>query len=305
MMPRQLRLVFLCAAMSLIAVSSAGALTPNPDGSQSNSSVYPNSESGLKHLIQDALAAVKASDQPRLAELTNSMVLPSPEEWFLKVFGPEWGAVYAKLYAQNQGHAAANLSSIFADAVAQKFSIGEVRQFKNSCDFFADQDEYPMLAARVVPEPFSVVRFAKGDQVRTLRFIAYVDGGFRFLGLLRVPTDLYPGVAKTMGLKPGAERPTDPVVVAENVERAKKIHDVAPLYPIEARMSHVEGKVVLHSIIEKDGTVGDVRVMRGQCPFAMATVSAVKQWKFSPTLADGVAVRTSTIWEVNFNLSGH
>jgi TonB family protein len=267
--------------------------------------VYPNSESGLKHLIQDALAAVKANDQTRLAELTSSMVLPSPEEWFLNVFGPEWGAVYAKLYAQNQGHAAANLANIFSDAVAQKFSIGEVRQFKSSCDFSADQDEYPMLAARVEPEPFNVVRFTKGNEVRTLRFIAYVDGGFRFLGLLRVPADLYPGMAKTMGLKPGAERPSDPVVVAEDVERAKKIHDVAPLYPIEARMSHVEGKVVLHSIIETDGSVGDVRVMRGQCPFAVATVIAVKQWKFSPTVADGVAVRTSTIWEVNFHLSGH
>lgn len=303
-MRHQIRLMFLCAAMSLIAASSSTAETRGASSPSSNTTVYPNSESGLKHLIQDALAAAKANDQTKLAELTGSMVLPSPEEWFLKVFGPEWGSVYAKLYKESQGRASANLANIFSDATAQKFSILQVREFKNSCDFNADKDEYPMLAARVASEPFSVVRFAKGQEVRTLRFMAYADGAFRFLGLLRVPADLYPGVAKSMGLKPGANTPPDPLVVAENVQRAKKIYDVAPLYPLEARMNHVEGKVVLHSIIETDGTVGDVRVMMGQCPLAIATVRAVKQWKFSPTLANGVPVRTSTIWEVNFNLSG-
>lgn len=303
-MRHQVRLMFLCAVISLIAASSATARTRRANGHEPNPSVYTNSESGLRHLIQDSIAAAKANDQAKLAELTNSMVLPSPEEWFLKVFGAEWGSVYAKLYKENQGRASANLANIFSEATAQKFSILQVREFKNSCDFSADKDEYPMLAARVVPEPFSVVRFAKGQDVRTLRFLAYVDGGFRFLGLLRVPADLYPGIAKSMGLKPGASTPPDPLVVAENVQRAKKIQDVAPIYPLEGRMNHVEGTVVLHSIIETDGTVGDVRVMMGQCPFAIATVRAIKQWKFSPTLADGVAVRTSTIWEVNFNLSG-
>ena len=286
----------------LVALCLSGTGTR---ASESAPNSYQNSESGLKHLIQDALAAAKANDQAKLTELTNSMLLPSPEEWFPKVFGADWGAVYSKLYAVNRDHAQANLANIFSEAAAQKYSIEDVRQFKNSCDFLADKDEYPMLAARVIPEPFSVVRFAKGQELRTLRFLAYVDGAFRFLGLLRVPAELYPGVAKSIGLKAGEIPPQDPISVPESLERAKMIHSAAPRYPEEARLRHIEGKVVLHSIIEKDGTVGDVRVMLGQCPFANEAVRAVKLWTFTPTIADGVAVRTSTIWELNFTLSGH
>lgn len=291
-----------CAAALLVTLCS---LSGGTNASESTPKIYANSESGLKHLVQDALAAARASDQAKLSDLTNSMLLPSPEEWFPKVFGPEWGAVYAKLYAANRDHAQANLANIFSQAVAQNYSIEDVRQFKNACDFLADKDEYPMLAARVMPEPFSVVRFAKGQELRTLRFMAYVDGAFRFLGLLRVPAELYPGVAKSMGLKPGDTPPPDPVTVPESLARASMTHSVAPSYPEEARQRHIEGKVVLHSIIETDGTVGDVRVMLGQCPFAKEAIRAVKLWKFTPTIADGVAVRTSTIWELNFNLSGH
>ena len=204
--------------MTLFAASSATARTHRAISPRSGSSVYQNSESGLKHLVQDAIAAAKANDQTTLAELTDSMVLPPPEEWFLKVFGPQWGSVYAKLYAENSGRVAANLANIFSEAAAQNFSINEVTQFKNSCDFSADQDEYPMLAARVIPEPFSLVRFSKGKEIRTLRFMAYVDGGFRFLGLLRVPADLYPGVGKATGLPEEASPQTRPIVVATDVQ---------------------------------------------------------------------------------------
>jgi TonB family protein len=295
------RWIVFCAATSLFGACSASGRT---NTLESNPPAYQNSDSGLKHLIQDATAAARQHDRDKLAQLTNSMLLPSPEQWFLKVFGPEWGNVYSRLYMENNDHAAADLANIFAEAVAQNYSIEEIRQFKNACDFTADKDEYPMLAARVIPEPFSVVRFVKGQEVRTLRFIAYVDGGFRFIGLLRVPADLYPGVAKSMGLKPGVDPPVDPISVSADLQRAKMIHGPAPSYPMEARQRHIEGKVVIHSIIETDGTIGDVRVMLGQCPFAKEAVRAVKQWKFNPTLVGGIAVRTSTVWELNFKLSG-
>jgi TonB family protein len=298
----QARQIIFCVAILLFTTSSAIATTGNGAAPGSGQSGYPNSESGLKHLIQDSLAAAKANDQAKLSELTNSMVLPSPEEWFLKVFGPEWGGVYTKLYMQIQGHVAANLASTFSDVVAQNYSIGDVAQFKNSCDFSTDQDEYPMLAARLIPEPFSLVRFAKGNQLRTLRFVAYVDGGFRFLGLLRVPTDLYAGVGKTMGL-PEAESPrAGPLVVATDVQMAKAIHQVQPIYPDAARELRRDGKVILHAIINDDGTVGDLRLMRGQCPFAKEAVAAVKQWRFSPTLVKGNPVKISCIFELNFQM---
>jgi TonB family protein len=294
------RRIVLFAVLALFAASSAAAETrglyrPPPDQPS-----YENSEAGLKHLIQDALAAGKANDQAKLAELANSMLLPSPEDWFLRVFGPGWGNVYAKLYTDNSSHAAANLVGIFLDLAAEKFPISQVTRFSESCDFSASQEEYPMLAARIVPEQFSVVRFAKGGTVRTLRFLAYVDGGFRFLGLLRVPADQYPGIEKMLRSKPGTGPPDELLEVPPDIQKAKIIHEVPPTYPEYARQFRAQGDVILHAIINKDGKVVEVRVIRGECPFVRASITAVTQWRFSPTVMNGEPVETASIFEFHF-----
>ncbi len=100
---------------------------------------------------------------------------------FRKSSGWEWGGYRSCINRERLR--VANLANIFSEMAAQKFSIDDVRQFKNSCDFTANQDEYPMLAARVVPEPFSLVRFAREKDVRTLRFLSsMLTEGFASLG---------------------------------------------------------------------------------------------------------------------------
>jgi hypothetical protein len=302
-----IRQAVLLAVVMLLIASAATSGANRAQTATPTRSTYPNSEAGLKHLIQDSLAAAKANDQAKLAELANSMVLPSPDEWFSRIFGPEWGAVYAKLYNDNKDHAAANLAKIFSEMATQEFSIDDVRQFKNSCDFTANQDEYPMLAARVAPEPLSLVRFAKGKDVRTLRFLAYVDGGFRFLGLLKVPADLYPDMQTALGSKSSSA--PKPLSVEPNVQLGRLIYRVEPIYPeivyVDASpdhryVVHPKGEVILHAIINADGSVGTLRIMRGQCPFAEAAIYAVKQWRFSPTLRDGVPTAVQTIIDMSF-----
>ena len=106
-----------------------------------------------------------------------------------------------------------------------------------------------------------------------------------------------------MGLPEEASPQARPIVVATDVQLAKVIHPVPPAYPSEARRLHIEGKVIIRAIINQDGAVGDLRVMRGQCPFAKEAVGAVKQWRFTPTLLKGTSVRVSSIFELNFRLS--
>src|ERR1039458_9861136 len=105
----------LFALSVLSAVSTATAENSRGFAAPSEGPAYSNSESGLKHLIQDALNAARENDQAKLAELTNSMILPSSEDWFLRVFGPLRGKFYARLYAENSGRIAKDLSEIFAE----------------------------------------------------------------------------------------------------------------------------------------------------------------------------------------------
>jgi hypothetical protein len=64
----------LCTALSVTARPQEAA------ASTSDIPTYPDSESGLKQLMQDALNAAKSNDRAGLEEITNSMVLPSSED---------------------------------------------------------------------------------------------------------------------------------------------------------------------------------------------------------------------------------
>lgn len=60
---------------------------------------------------------------------------------------------------------------------------------------------------------------------------------------------------------PAAEGP--PYRVGGNVTRPEKIAGKPPVYTIEARKERVTGVVVLETIIDEQGNVTDVKVLKG------------------------------------------
>jgi protein TonB len=76
------------------------------------------------------------------------------------------------------------------------------------------------------------------------------------------------------------------------------IKKVQPVYPPQMAAARAEGTVVLDGIIHRDGTVGDVKVLRSTAAaFEQAAIEAVKQWRYTPLPYDGVVTVT-----VNFTL---
>ena len=76
------------------------------------------------------------------------------------------------------------------------------------------------------------------------------------------------------------------------------------MYPEIARENGVQGQVLLTITIEKDGSLTDVRVLRGVDPsLDQAAVKAVMQSpKWTPGKHDGRNVRVNYIFPVNFKL---
>jgi TonB family protein len=73
---------------------------------------------------------------------------------------------------------------------------------------------------------------------------------------------------------------------------------VEPVYPPAMQAARVEGTVVLDATIGRDGSVGDVKVLKSSGPmFERAAVEAVKQWRYSPIPFEGLLTVT-----VNFTL---
>jgi TonB family protein len=97
-----------------------------------------------------------------------------------------------------------------------------------------------------------------------------------------------------------------PVRVGGNIKTPQKLHDVKPVYPATMRDEGREGVVQIETIIGRDGSVISTRVVGAPVhpDFGTAAVDAVRQWRFSPTLLNGVAVEVQMTATVAFNLGG-
>jgi TonB family protein len=95
---------------------------------------------------------------------------------------------------------------------------------------------------------------------------------------------------------------TEPIRIGGGVRAPAKIGDVAPVYPAEARTARVQGVVILEATVSSTGEVTDVEVLRSVPLLDEAAVAAVRQWRYEPTLVDGVAVPVLMTVTVNFAL---
>ncbi len=94
-----------------------------------------------------------------------------------------------------------------------------------------------------------------------------------------------------------------PVVVGGQIQASKLIQKVLPAYPDLARRARVEGTVVLHAVIDEEGSVTDLEVISGRRLLREAAIDAVRQWKYSPTLLNGEPVPVVTQIHVIFKLN--
>jgi TonB family protein len=93
-----------------------------------------------------------------------------------------------------------------------------------------------------------------------------------------------------------------PIRVGGDIKPPMKIKDVKPVYPADAMANNVQGVVIIEAIIDRDGNVSDTKVLRPVPMLEEAAVDAVRQWKFSQTLLNGVPVPVIMTVTVSFSL---
>jgi protein TonB len=113
---------------------------------------------------------------------------------------------------------------------------------------------------------------------------------------------LVDGVVRTTPLLPPSPKPSGPVRVSELVQPPKKIVDVRPVYPDLARQVRVEGTVVLEAILDRNGRVDQVRVVRSIPLLDSAALDAVRQWRYTPTALNGQPVAVLMTITIRFTL---
>lgn len=93
----------------------------------------------------------------------------------------------------------------------------------------------------------------------------------------------------------------DPVRVSAGVVAGLMISKTDPIYPAMAKARHVQGTVILHAIIAKDGHIQDLRVISSpDSDLSIAALDAVRQWRYKPYTLLGDPVDVETTINVNF-----
>jgi protein TonB len=106
------------------------------------------------------------------------------------------------------------------------------------------------------------------------------------------------------GAAPAPPPPAAPkrITVGGNVQAAALVNKVEPQYPPIAKTAHVSGTVVLHAIIAKDGSVEKLQFVSGPALLMASAMSAVKEWRYRPTMLNGQPVEVDTTVQVVFSL---
>jgi protein TonB len=88
-----------------------------------------------------------------------------------------------------------------------------------------------------------------------------------------------------------------------NIKEPRLVYKVVPAFPETARRARIQGAVILELIIDYQGSVRDIKVLRG-LPEGLteSAIEAVKQWRYEPSTLDGQPIEVVFILTVRFNL---
>lgn len=99
-----------------------------------------------------------------------------------------------------------------------------------------------------------------------------------------------------------AARPV-PVRIGGQITAPALVHRVEPRYPDIAVAAQLTGLVILEAVVDTDGCVESVKVLRSRHPFLdRAAIDAVKQWRYSPLVLNDIPTSFVLTVTINFSL---
>jgi TonB family protein len=107
------------------------------------------------------------------------------------------------------------------------------------------------------------------------------------------------------GIGPGSDGGTGggPFRPGSGIEAPRLLHEVKADYTEDARRRGITGEVVMEIVVARDGSVGDVKILRRLgTGLDERAVQAVRQWRFAPATRKGLPVDVLVEVAVEFKL---
>lgn len=157
-----------------------------------------------------------------------------------------------------------------------------------------------LVAPAVIPQKVAVVREPAAPEI-TGGVIGGVPGGVTggVLGGIIGESTAPPAPPVTAPVVEKTER--EILRIGGDVKPPRKLFAPQPNYPYLARSSHVHGSVLIDAVIDEKGNVVNVRVVEGHPLLISEAMRAVMQWKYEPTILNGVPYPVRMTVTVNFS----
>jgi TonB family protein len=161
----------------------------------------------------------------------------------------------------------------------------------------------PELLRRILPRPPAPAPQARATSTKNLRTEVPI---VRVYPSFSVPSAPATAVATSspagaspsdVTLTPGG---TGPLPVPGQIMAANLLISRLPTYPDDARTNHAPGHVVMQAVINRDGTIGHLRVVEGDPALRNAALDAVSKWRYKPYTVNGQPVDVLTTVAVDF-----
>jgi TonB family protein len=282
---------------------------------------YQNSSDGLRWQLQDILNAARDPNRSRLDSLIRQMEIPNSKEWFTKVFGREMGANWGGAYESNLGEMEKNFQVVLEQLAGED---GEFwTRVVNDGPAPARKIEASMVGALQRPINIYFASWKErgsppDSQPTAIGYFMFLDGSFRLDSAVS-PIELQPqsrtgDTVPQTAAAPAAGGPSNHSAngIADGVYRSgaggvgypscDRCPD--PKYTKLARKKKLEGTVVLQVIIQPNGGITDIQLVKSPAQeLTDMAIEAVKNWHMNPAhRADGVPVPVMVPVEVTFRL---
>ena len=301
---------------------SQGPIAP-PRPLQSPERNYQNSAEGLRWQLQDIISSARDQSRDRMDSLIHQTEIPYSSDWFVQAFGREKGQTWAQFYEQNL----AGNEKQFADTMLQLSQ--EDGEFSTRAIFDdpapARKIEREMVAALQRPIDIYFASWRKrglpADSASlSIGYFVFLGGRFRLDSAISyADMQLEPA---TEGVKPSGASPVPSADSPPNTPAAQSkdrifrpgadgigypsCKDCAdPPYSRLARDNGLEGTIILQVIIQPDGSVTDIQVIKSPDPeLTRMAVDGVTNWHMNPARrADGEPVPVWVPIEITFRLA--
>jgi protein TonB len=153
----------------------------------------------------------------------------------------------------------------------------------------------PLTAPTIIPKSVATTSTTQAVNAPDLGIPDGVDGGS--------PDGVLGGIIGGTGSGPAAPATAGIVRVGGNVKRPELLKRVEPIYPAVAKMTEVQGTVLIDAVIDAQGDVVKEHAVDGPAVLVQAALDAVKQWRYQPTYLNGQPVALDMEVTVTFHLN--